>query len=143
MNMQTLPIAGDIPTSSELVGKVAIVTGSTSGIGLGVAKALARAGARIVINGLGEAGEIDKVRRHIAERFRVDVRYDDSNLLEPAGVARLVDNDIRPSTITLPLRPGNYQMNVRVDGGRWLVPGDLLAIKDEFGGAVGLLVITE
>ena len=58
MNMQTLPIAGDIPTSSELVGKVAIVTGSTSGIGLGVAKALARAVSRAVYEA---AGTVDAV----------------------------------------------------------------------------------
>jgi 3-hydroxybutyrate dehydrogenase len=91
MNIRTLPTASDVPASSELVGKVAIVTGSTSGIGLGVARALAKAGARIVINGLGEAREIDKVRRRLAEQYRVDVRYDDSNLMDPAGVARLVE----------------------------------------------------
>lgn len=40
-----------------------------------------------------------------------------------------------------PLRPGQYQMNVRVDGGKWLVPPGLLSLRDEFGGSVGLLVI--
>jgi len=44
-------------------------------------------------------------------------------------------------TGTFPLRPGQYQMNVRVDGGNWLVPPGLLTLKDEFGGAVGLLVV--
>ena len=42
---------------------------------------------------------------------------------------------------TLPLTPGQYQMNVRVDGGTWLVPPGLLSLQDEFGGSVGLLVI--
>jgi hypothetical protein len=43
--------------------------------------------------------------------------------------------------VTLPIARGNYQMNVRVDGGQWLVPPGLLSIVDEFGGAVGLLVV--
>ena len=41
----------------------------------------------------------------------------------------------------LPLKPGQYQMNVRVDGGKWLVPPGLLPLQDEFGGSVGLLVL--
>ncbi len=44
---------------SPLTGKVSLVTGSTSGIGLGIARALAAAGSDIVVNGLGKAGEID------------------------------------------------------------------------------------
>jgi hypothetical protein len=43
--------------------------------------------------------------------------------------------------VTLPLRPGKYQMNVRIDGGKWIVPKGLLSMSDEFGGAVGLLVV--
>jgi hypothetical protein len=42
---------------------------------------------------------------------------------------------------TVPLQPGSYQLNVRVDGGPWLVPPGLLSMLDEFGGSVGLLVI--
>jgi len=41
----------------------------------------------------------------------------------------------------LPIPPGKYQMNVRLDGGKWLVPSGLLSIVDEFGGTVGLLVV--
>jgi len=44
-------------------------------------------------------------------------------------------------SVTLPLKRGNYQMNVRVNGGQWLVPPGLLSMVDEFGGTVGLLVI--
>jgi hypothetical protein len=43
--------------------------------------------------------------------------------------------------VTLPINPGKYQMNLRVDGGKWLVPPGLLAMVDEFGGTVGLLVV--
>jgi NAD(P)-dependent dehydrogenase (short-subunit alcohol dehydrogenase family) len=49
-----------------LKSKVAVVTGSTSGIGLGIARALGAAGADLMINGFGEAAEIDKLRREIA-----------------------------------------------------------------------------
>lgn len=41
----------------------------------------------------------------------------------------------------LRLRPGRYEMNVRVDGGAWLVPPGVLALRDEFGGSTGLLLI--
>jgi 1,4-alpha-glucan branching enzyme len=44
-------------------------------------------------------------------------------------------------TATLPIKPGKYQMNLRIDGGKWLVPPGLLSMLDEFGGTVGLLVV--
>jgi hypothetical protein len=44
-------------------------------------------------------------------------------------------------TVRLPITPGKYQMNLRLDGGRWLVPPGLLSMRDEFGGSVGLLVV--
>lgn len=44
-------------------------------------------------------------------------------------------------TLTLPLASGTHQLNVRVDGGAWVVPAGLLALSEEFGGQVGLLVV--
>jgi len=44
-------------------------------------------------------------------------------------------------TLTLPLASGTYQLNLRIDGGPWIVPRGLLEVTDEFGGRVGLLVI--
>lgn len=44
-------------------------------------------------------------------------------------------------TVTLPIGPGKYQMNLRLNGGDWLVPPGLLSMLDEFGGRVGLLVV--
>jgi hypothetical protein len=43
--------------------------------------------------------------------------------------------------LTVPIARGKYQMNVRLDGGKWLVPPGLLPMLDEFGGSVGLLII--
>jgi 1,4-alpha-glucan branching enzyme len=43
--------------------------------------------------------------------------------------------------VTLPLKSGHYQMNIRVNGGPWRVPPGLLSMVDEFGGSVGLLII--
>jgi 3-hydroxybutyrate dehydrogenase len=48
-----------------LKDKVAVITGSTSGIGLGIAQGLAHAGANIVLNGLGDAAEIEKTRAEL------------------------------------------------------------------------------
>lgn len=42
---------------------------------------------------------------------------------------------------TLAINPGKYELNMRIDGGKWLVPPGLLALSDEFGGTVGILVI--
>ena len=74
----------------QLAGKVAIVTGSTSGIGLGIAEALAEAGAKVMLNGLGDAGEIEKTRSGLAERYGVEVAYSDANLMDPDAVAEMV-----------------------------------------------------
>lgn len=44
-------------------------------------------------------------------------------------------------SVNLPLDPGKYQMNLRVDGGKWIVPPGLLSMSDEFGGIIGLLIV--
>lgn len=44
-------------------------------------------------------------------------------------------------SLTMRLTPGKYQMNVRIDGGKWIAPPGLLTLKDEFGGAVGLIIV--
>jgi 3-hydroxybutyrate dehydrogenase len=78
------------PSRRGLQGRVAVVTGSTSGIGLGIARAFAQAGADIVLNGLGEVGEIERLRASIEESERVSVGYDGANLLKPADTADLI-----------------------------------------------------
>ena len=57
--------------NSTLEGRTALITGSTSGIGLGMAQALAAAGANIVLNGLGDGDEIEVLRAEMAEKYGV------------------------------------------------------------------------
>lgn len=64
----------------DLRGKAALVTGSTSGIGLGMAQALAHAGANVTLNGFGEAREIETIRGGLAEQAGVDVRYSPADM---------------------------------------------------------------
>ncbi|KGD96106.1 3-hydroxybutyrate dehydrogenase [Achromobacter sp. RTa] len=78
-----------------LKGKVALVTGSTSGIGLGIATAFAAQGADIVLNGFGDAAEIEKVRAGLAEKHGVKVIYDGADLSKGSAVRDLVENAVR------------------------------------------------
>src|ERR1041384_7916828 len=77
-------------TQRPLQGRHAVVTGSTSGIGLGIAQALAGAGANIVLNGFGDAKDIDRVRGELAERHRVTVVYDGADLTRTDAVEEMV-----------------------------------------------------
>ena len=63
-----------------LKGKTALVTGSTSGIGLGIAHAFAAQGANIVLNGFGDAAEIESLRVALARTHGVTVRYDGADM---------------------------------------------------------------
>ena len=74
-----------------LKGKSAIVTGSTSGIGLGMARALARNGANVMLNGFGDAGEIEKLRSGIESEFGVTVRYSGADMSKPEQIEELVE----------------------------------------------------
>src|SRR5215469_16854155 len=77
-----------------LKGKVAIVTGSTSGIGLGIARELARLGADIVLNGFGDAGEIERIRRGIESDYGVRVTYDGADMSKADAVRGLIEKTI-------------------------------------------------
>ncbi|MBN8814377.1 MAG: 3-hydroxybutyrate dehydrogenase [Sphingomonas sp.] len=81
----------ELKQAGPLTGRVAIITGSTSGIGLGIAHALAEAGADIVINGLGDAVAIEAKRTELAETHRVRVAYNGANLMDPAGAVAMVE----------------------------------------------------
>ncbi|WP_297370985.1 3-hydroxybutyrate dehydrogenase [Acidocella sp.] len=73
-----------------LKGKVAVVTGSTSGIGLGIARALAAEGADIMLNGFGDAAAIEALRAGLAAEFGVRVAYNGADLSKAEGVAGLI-----------------------------------------------------
>ena len=73
-----------------LEGKTALITGSTSGIGLGIARAMAGAGANVMLNGFGEAGEIERARAEIANEFKVKALYSPADMTKPAEIAAMV-----------------------------------------------------
>lgn len=73
-----------------LANKTAVVTGSTSGIGLGCARAFAAQGANVVINGLGDADEIEKTRAAIENEFGVRCNYSPANMLNGEEIADMI-----------------------------------------------------
>ncbi len=73
-----------------LKGKAAIVTGSTSGIGLGIARALAEQGADIALNGFGDKGVIDKLVADLSAQYKVKVAYSGADMSKPGEVAEMV-----------------------------------------------------
>jgi 3-hydroxybutyrate dehydrogenase len=74
----------------HLKGKVALVTGSTSGIGLGIARELARAGADIMLNGFGDGAAIETERAGLANEFGVRVGYCGADIGNAAQIAAMV-----------------------------------------------------
>ena len=76
--------------SRTLDGLSAIVTGSTSGIGLGIARALAAEGANVLLNGFGDAREIEALRQRLASEHRVNVIFNGADIAKPADVRSMV-----------------------------------------------------
>jgi 3-hydroxybutyrate dehydrogenase len=74
-----------------LKGLNAVVTGSTSGIGLGIAAILASKGANLVINGFGDVAAIEAERARLSARYGVKVAYSDADVSKPAEVKAMID----------------------------------------------------
>ncbi len=74
----------------QLAGKTAIVTGSTSGIGLGIARALAENGANVVLNGFGMADDIARTRDELARSYDVKVEFNGADISKAEQVVELV-----------------------------------------------------
>ena len=74
----------------NLSNKVALVTGSTSGIGLGIARALAAAGANVLLNGFGDKALIDKLLADFRSQYKVKALYSAADMSRPAEIAAMV-----------------------------------------------------
>jgi 3-hydroxybutyrate dehydrogenase len=74
----------------QLKNKTALVTGSTSGIGLGIARAFAAEGANVILNGFGDAAEIERLRAGLQQEFDVEVRYDGTDMSKPEAIEAMM-----------------------------------------------------
>ena len=72
------------------IGKSALITGSTSGIGLGIARTLAAQGASVILNGFGDAHEVERLRAELAEQHGVAVRYDGADMSKPEAIEAMM-----------------------------------------------------
>lgn len=77
-----------------LQGRTALVTGSTSGIGHAIAEALAAESCQIMMNGFGDADEIEETRAAMAKRHKVEVKYSGADLTESDQIEGLVDDTV-------------------------------------------------
>jgi 3-hydroxybutyrate dehydrogenase len=73
-----------------LKGKVALVTGSTSGIGLGIARAMAAEGANVMLNGFGDKAAIEKERTGLEKEFGIKALYSPADMTKPAEIAEMI-----------------------------------------------------
>ena len=73
-----------------LKGKTALITGSTSGIGLAYAKAFAAQGASVMINGFGDAAAIESERAALEAISGATALYDDADMTDPDAIAEMV-----------------------------------------------------
>src|SRR5262249_48423490 len=88
MNIQTRPRSGQ--NLRSLAGKVSIVTGSTSGIGLGIARALAAAGSGVILNGFGRPDEIARAQQDISSAFGVPALYSPAHMTKPETISAMM-----------------------------------------------------
>jgi len=77
-------------TTRVLEGKVSLVTGSTSGIGLGIARALAAQGSSIVLNGFGKADEIAATTRQVIADYQVRAFHSPADMSQPESIAQMI-----------------------------------------------------
>src|SRR5438552_2664958 len=91
-------VAPSPPAITRLLGnrcsmakaKAAVVTGSTSGIGLAIARALAREATNVMLNGFGDAGEIEKTRAEVERQCGVRALYSPADMTKPAEIAEMI-----------------------------------------------------
>ncbi|MGH6893405.1 MAG: 3-hydroxybutyrate dehydrogenase [Dongiaceae bacterium] len=78
--------------SGELAGKSAIITGSTSGIGLGIANAFAEAGMNVMLNGFGDAKEIEQTRAALEKDYGIAAAYSAADMSKPGEIVAMVED---------------------------------------------------
>jgi 3-hydroxybutyrate dehydrogenase len=76
----------------ELTGRTAIVTGSTSGIGLGIARAFAESGMHVMLNGFGDKTEIQRIRADMEESCGIQTAYSAADMSKPDDIGRMVED---------------------------------------------------
>jgi 3-hydroxybutyrate dehydrogenase len=79
-----------MPSPQRFTNQVALVTGSTSGIGLAIAEALGAAGAHVVLNGLAPADDAEALRRRLAAEHGVEVAYDNADMRDADAIASML-----------------------------------------------------
>lgn len=87
----------NINSREVLAGRVSLVTGSTSGIGLAIARALAAAGSEIVLNGFGKPEEVADAQAKIAADFKVRVTFSPADMSKPAAIREMVEKILQTS----------------------------------------------
>jgi 3-hydroxybutyrate dehydrogenase len=85
----------NIAARETLAGKVSLVTGSTSGIGLGIARALAAAGSGIVLNGFGKPDELADVQAKIASEFKARVSFSPADMSKPQAIQEMIEQTLQ------------------------------------------------
>jgi 3-hydroxybutyrate dehydrogenase len=99
-----------------LKDKCAVITGSTSGIGLGIARALAADGANIMLNGFGDAQEIERLRAALAAEFKVKVVYNGADLTQPPRVKDMIAAAMRDlGAVDILVNNAGIQYTARVE----------------------------
>jgi len=78
--------------SGNLHGKSAIVTGSTSGIGLGIARALGKAGANVMFNGFGSSSEFDLLREELEKSYRIKTAFSGADMSKEDDIGRMIED---------------------------------------------------
>ena len=102
--------------STSLKGKTALVTGSTSGIGLAIAHAFAAEGCNVMLNGFGPADAIAKEKDDLAKRYGVKIEYNGADMSKPAEIAALIaDTNARFGSIDILVNNAGIQFVAPID----------------------------
>ena len=91
MKASVIDKAGTRDERRELAGKCAIVTGSTSGIGLGIARGLAEVGMNVMLNGFGDTADIETTRRELSSAFGVAATYSAADMSKPDEIEAMAE----------------------------------------------------